>query len=262
MDIQVSSEEFKKFLKRCHCDGLVKDLIINAEKDRLVARFAGKTGNFYGEVYLPNVKVMEQGNISVQVLKKLMDVISRSDTDVLRIKSTDDVFLVTEGSGIGKMRSELLQSSDGEIIESFKPFKNYDKMFDVSELHYIIPDIKYSHGCNISLGMIGEILKDAKAFDFEVYTFKPVKTKKGTTLRCQIINQHTTEKIQRTIVDADFIGKADSIPEVMVGHGFKEMAKAMDGGVDKMIKMYFSENSILLTDESETFFYNLHTLSE
>ena len=43
MDIQVSCEEFRSFLKKCHTGGLVKDLVVQADKENgIFARFSTK----------------------------------------------------------------------------------------------------------------------------------------------------------------------------------------------------------------------------
>jgi hypothetical protein len=262
MDIQVSSEEFKSFLKKCHSGGLVKDLVIQADTDKgIFSRFATKEKSFYAEVYLKNVKVNAEGTIKVPHVKKLMDVISRADSKIIRILSTEDTFCVTDGAGVGKMKTDMLQIGDAEIVESYHDIQNLGKMFDTTSLEYTVAGIKYENGCKISSGMLSEVLKDAKAFGFEVYTFMTKDVKGKLQLRCFIVNQHTTEKLQRVVADNDFLGDISAVKESTVGKGFKEILEGVLGEEKELVEIYFHENSWLITDR-ETFYFNLHTLDE
>lgn len=266
MDIQVSCEQFQKFIKRCYCGGLIKDLVLQASDGQLLSKFATKAKDFYAEVYLENVDVIEEGVIKIPNLKKILDVISRIESDYIKIKSNEEVFIITDGSGVGKLRVSMLQTSEAEIIESFHDIKNLGKMFDTEKLHYVIADINYENGCEITHGAISEILKDAKAFGYEIYNFKTKELKrknKGKTmqLRCCIVNQHTTEKLQRVISEDNFLGDPGEIPECILGKGFREILDGICGEDKEMVQFYFTENSCLLTD-GKSYFYNLHTLEE
>lgn len=263
MDIQVSCEEFRSFLKKCYTGGLVKDLVVQADKEKgIFARFSTKEKSFYAEVYLKGVKVTEEGVIKIPHVKKLMDVISRADSKLIRIKSNEDVFVVTDGSAVGKMKADMLQVGDAEIIESYSEIQNLGKMFDTSSLEYILPGIKYENGVKLPCGMINEVLKDAKAFGYEVYNFQTTQNKdKKYQLKCLIVNEHTTEKHQRVIAESDFIGDATKVNEIKVGKGFREIMEGVLGEEKELIEIYFNEASLLITDNN-TFFFNLHTLDE
>ncbi len=262
MDIQVSSEEFKSFLKKCHSGGLIKDLVIQADKDKgIFSRFATKEKSFYAEVYLKNVKVNGEGIIKVPHVKKLMDVISRADSKIIRILSTEDTFTVTDGAAVGKMKTDMLQIGDAEVVESYHDIQNLGQMFDTTTLEYMVAGIKYENGCKISCGMLNEVLKDAKAFGYEVYNFQTKEVKGKTQIRCFIVNQHTTEKLQRVVADGDFLGDIAAVTESIVGKGFREVLEGVLGEEKEQIEIYFHENSWLITDRS-SFYFNLHTLDE
>ena len=262
MDIQVSSEEFKSFLKKCHSGGLVKDLVIQATEDKgIFSRFATKEKSFYAEVYLKNVKVTTEGVIKVPHVKKLMDVIARADSKLIRIISNEDTFTVTDGAGVGKMKTDMLQIGDAEVVESYHDIQNLGKMFDVNDLKYTVAGIQYENGCKITCGMLSEVLKDAKAFGYEVYNFQTKDVKGKKQLRCFIVNQHTTEKLQRVVADGDFLGDVDSIKESVVGKGFREVLEGLLGEEKEILEIYFHESSWLITDRA-TFYFNIHTLDE
>lgn len=263
MDIQVSCDEFKRFLKKCYTGGLVKDLVVQASEEKgLVARFSTKERSFYAEVYLKGVKVSEEGVIKIPHVKKLMEVISRSDSNMIRIKSNDDVFVITDGSAVGKMKADMLQVDEASTIESYKKIQNLGKMFDDENLEYILPGIKYENGVKLSCGMISEVLKDAKAFGYEVYNFVVTKNKENKCqLKCIIVNEHTTEKHQRVIADTDFIGDISGISNIKVGKGFREVMDGVLGEEKENIEIYFNDASLLITDKS-TFYFNLHTIDD
>lgn len=263
MDIQVSCDEFKRFLKKCYSGGLVKDLVVQASEEKgLVARFSTKERSFYAEVYLKGVKVSEEGVIKIPHVKKLMEVISRSDSNMIRIKSNDDVFVITDGSAVGKMKADMLQVDEATTIDSYKEIQNLGKMFDDANLEYILPGIKYENGVRLPCGMISEVLKDAKAFGYEVYNFVVTKNKENKCqLKCIIVNEHTTEKHQRVIAENDFIGDISGINNIKVGKEFREVMDGVLGEEKENIEIYFNEASLLITDRS-TFYFNLHTIDD
>lgn len=263
MDIQVSCDEFKRFLKKCYTGGLVKDLVVQASEEKgLVARFSTKERSFYAEVYLKGVKVSEEGVIKIPHVKKLMEVISRSDSNMIRIKSNDDVFVITDGSAVGKMKADMLQVDEASTIDSYKEIQNLGKMFDDENLEYILPGIKYENGVKLPCGMLSEVLKDAKAFGYEVYNFVVTKNKENKCqLKCIIVNEHTTEKHQRVIADTDFIGDISGIHNIKVGKGFREVMDGVLGEEKENIEIYFNDASLLITDKS-TFYFNLHTIDD
>lgn len=274
MDIQVKSDDLQRFLKRCHCNDLVKDLLIQADEKGLVARFSTKEKTLYGEVYLPNITCNESGTLKIPRVKQLFAMIGRVGSGVIRIITRDSEdgheFVMTDGIGVGKIKTRMLQTDDATVVESYDSLPD-GQMFDTENLHYVIPDIHYENGCKVDYSMLMELLKDSKAFGYETYKFytKTSKQNKKTYLMCSIVNEHTQETFNRTVADGNFLGNADMIPECVVGGGFREIVTSLIGTVDKnsgeeehtpvSVNMYFHENSILITD-SKTFYFNIHTM--
>lgn len=274
MDIQVKSDDLQRFLKRCHCNDLVKDLLIQADEKGLVARFSTKEKTLYGEVYLPNITCNESGTLKIPRVKQLFAMIGRVGSGVIRIITRDSEdgheFVMTDGIGVGKIKTRMLQTDDATVVESYDSLPD-GQMFDTANLHYVIPDIHYENGCKVDYSMLMELLKDSKAFGYETYKFytKTSKQNKKTYLMCSIVNEHTQETFNRTVADGNFIGNADMIPECIVGGGFREIVTSLIGTVDKnsgeeehtpvSVNMYFHENSILITD-GKTFYFNIHTM--
>ena len=271
MDIKAKAEEMIRFLKRCSCSGLIKDLICQTDGETFVARFATKERYMYGEVYIPNIVVKEQGTLSVPRIKQLIDVASRLDEGIIRIvtKESEDVpqYALTNG----KATVNLLQIDDAGICESHDSIPEDKVMFDKDTLQFAGGAVEYKNGCEIDYGMLNEILKDAAAFGYERYEFKVKKTKSGTQLVCSIVNEHTNEKFTRMVADSGFIGNVEEIPSVIVGGGFKEIIKTVVGNpepidetkkdVSPKIQMYFDTNAVLITD-GKTFYFNLNTYEE
>ena len=270
MDIQSKAEEMIRFLKRCNCSDLIKDLICQTDGNTLVARFATKERYMYGEVYILNIDVKEQGTLSIPRIKQLISVASRLDEGLIRIitKEAEDTphYALTNG----KASVNLLQIDDAGICESHDSIPEDKVMFDKETLQFAGGAVEYKNGCEIDYGMLNEILKDAAAFGYERYEFKIKKNKKGTQLICSIVNEHTNEKFTRTVADSGFIGNVDEIPNVTVGGGFKEIIKTVVGNPEPIdeakkeqpkIQMYFDPNAVLITD-GKTFFYNLNTYED
>lgn len=262
MVIQAACNELKGFFRKCYCGGLIKDLVVQATKEEgLFARFCTEEHSLYAEVYLKNVKVGDEGTIKIPNLKKVIDVMSRIDSKVqVRIVSTEDAFCITDGAGVGKMKADMLQTDDASFVGSFKDIANKGKMFDKESLKYEIIDVDYINGASMPCGMLSEVLKDAKAFGYEVYSFVSKQTKGKNILRSVITNQHTTEKTQRTVCDSGFVGDVEALKtNSTAGKGFREVLDGVLGDENEMIHLYFHDLCWLITDK-ETFFFNLHTL--
>lgn len=281
MDIQVNPNDFQNFLKKCSCNDLIKDLVIQADEKGLMARFCTKEKTLYGEVYLPDITVNADGVLKIPRVKQLISSVSRFNSELVRIitKEPSDgstpEYCITDGVGINKIKTNLLQTSDAVVVESYDSLSN-GKMFDTQTLEYL-GQFQYENGCKVDYDMLVEVLKDAKAFGYEVYRFftKTVKKKDQdpkTYLMCSIINEHTQESFNRTIAETNFIGDPAKIPEVYVGGGFRQIVTAIMSSITTVkvdenteekkkpiINMYFHEMSILLTD-GKTFFFNVHTM--
>lgn len=277
MDIQVKSNDFQRFLKRCHCNDLIKDLVIQADDDGIHARFSTKEKTLYGEIYLPDIAAKkESGTLKIPRVKQLLSTVARINSDIVRIvtRDADDgshEYCITDGVGVGKIKTRMLQTDDANVVESYDSLLD-GKMFDTETLEYV-SKVKYENGCKVDYAMLSEVLKDSKAFGYEVYRFYTKTTKKDneekTFLMCAITNEHTQETFNRTIAENNFIGDPKKIPDCYVGGGFREIITALIGTVDKEtgeetntpvnVSMYFDENAILLTD-NKTFYFNLNTL--
>lgn len=257
MDIQINAESFKQFLLRCALGGIVRDLVIHtAPNNRIVSRVTDKMVTMYAEVYQDGVKITEEGNIRVPNLKKLIDTVNRTDSEIIRIKSNTDAFVLTDGTGVGKIHSNMAQSSDAEIVESYQAIDGVLDYFNKDNLTYNRGKINYEHGVELAVGTLQDVVDDAKAFSYETFKMTPAKG----TLKCRIENNSTGENFTRTIADKDFIGSLDSIPVTMVGLGFKEMIKAIkDSNPKEKIKLYIHDQAWLLTNGKD-YFFNINTM--
>ena len=270
MDIQTKAEEILRFLKRCNCSDLIKDLICQTDGNNLVARFCTKERYMYGEVYAACGDVKEQGTLSIPRIKQLINVASRLDEGLIRIitKQTDEapVYALTNG----KATVNLLQIDDAGICESHDSIPEDKVMFDKDTLQFAGGAVEFKNGCEIDYAMLNEIIKDATAFSYDRYEFKVKKTKKGIQFVCSIVNEHTGEKFTRTVAENGFIGNVEEIPSATVGGGSKEIVKAIISNPEPIdeakkeqpkVKMYFDKMAILITD-GKTFFYNLNTYED
>jgi len=256
MDIQMNTAGFKQFLTRCAFGGLMRDLVIHtAPNHKIMARVADKMCSLYAEIYQDGVKVTEEGNIRIPNLQKLIAVINRTDSDMVRIKSTADAFLVSDGTGVGKLHANMAQQSDAEIVESYQAIQDRLDVFDRDTLLYS-KKIQFADGVEIDVPALQTLLDDSKAFGYE--TFKIMQAK--GMLKCKIENNQNGENFTRTIADKNFIGSVENIPTSVVGIGFKELVKAIkDSNGKEKIKCYFHDLAWLITNGNE-FFYLINTV--
>jgi len=257
MDVIVNVEKFRQFLEKCSLQGIIKDLVVHTNGNAgLFSKFADKSKTMYGEVYLTEIKINEEGNIRIPNLKKLMEIMKRCDSDLVRIKSTADAVVFSDGVGVGKFNAKILQTSDAELVESFDPIANNLSAFDKDTLTYANGLIQYADGFEMPTGMLMTLVDDAKAFSYEIFTINYAKG----SLKCKLENTATTEKFTRTIADSGGFGSVDNMPSVVLGLGFKEMVKTLDKANNKeKIKMYIDERCILLTNGKDVYF-NLATV--
>lgn len=274
MDIQTKAEDILRFFKRCNCSDLIKDLICQTENSSLVGRFATKERYMYGEVYIPSLKVEEEGTLAIPRIKQLINVASRFDDGLIRIitKTTEDgtpVYALTNG----KVDVKMLQTDDAGICESFESIPTEFVMFDKDTLNFAGGKVVFKNGCSIDYAMLNEIIKDATAFSYERYEFRIKKNKKSGSVQlvCAIVNEHTGEKFTRVVANNGFIGNVEEIPTVIVGGGFKEIVKTIVANPEPIdeankeqqpkVSMYFDTNAILITD-GKSFYYTLNTYEE
>ena len=262
MDFQVNVEVFKQFLHKCMLSGLIQDLYLRSANGTLFAKFTNSNSNIYCEVYEKNLKITEDGEIRIAKLEQVYAVLNRIETDIIRVKSTDNLYIITDGSAVGRMKVELVPASGADCLQSYERLKTYDedtsqKFFDQLNLTYFNGSIEYLSGYEVPVSALSTILKDAKAFKLEFYKFF-VKNK---ILNCSIEDQTIGQCLNRKMQTIQQIGTGD-IPMVMVGAGFREMVNAIEKESDrKNVKMYFAPKSILITD-GVGFFYNIHTIVE
>lgn len=262
MDFQINVEVFRQFLNKCMLSGLIKDLYLRSFNGVLYAKFTNSSSNLYCEVYEKNLKITEEGQIRIAKLDQVLSVLSRIESELIRVKSTENLYVITDGSSVGKMKVDLVPAGGADLLESYERIKPYDenpdvKFFDKDELKYNGGKIEYKVGYEVPLSALGIILKDAKAFKLEVYKFF-VKNK---ILNCSIEDQTVGQSLNRKMQTIQTIGEGE-IPTVMVGSGFREMVQAIEKESErKNVKILFAEESILITDGSQ-FFYNLHTIIE
>lgn len=111
--------------------------------------------------------------------------------------------------------------------------------------------------------MLQTLLKDAKAFGFELYRFEDVKIKDQSIVACVIEDIATKERFQRNLEVVGRIG--DSFQKVTVGAGFREMVSSLDkeqGDKGKIsVKLYFNPSTVLITNGT-SYFFNLHAVTE
>lgn len=261
MDIQINSKVFVAFLTKCRVGGLIKDLILNASGGNIWARVSPNDASFYGEVYEPNVKIIAEGNIKIPSIDKILAVLSRTSAEVIKIASADGVFAITDGNAQGKMKTKLFELGDAEFVESFQRIKDKPDLFNKEKLEYVSGKYKYENGIEVSYEMLQTLLKDAKAFGFELYRFEDVKIKDQNIVACIIEDIATKERFQRNLEVVSKIG--NSFQKITVGAGFREMVSSLDkeqGDKGKIsVKLYFSPSTILITNNS-TYFFNLHAV--
>jgi len=263
LDIQINAKVFTAFLSKCRAGGNIKDLILNAGNGQIYARVAPTDGSFYAEIYESNVKIIADGNIKIASIDKILAVLSRSNSEVIKIASADGVFAITDGAASGKMKAKLFEIGDAEFVESFQRIKDKPNMFDKEKLEYISGKYKYVNGIEISYEMLTTILKDAKAFGFELYRFEEVKIKDQDLVACLIEDIATKERFQRNLEILSKIG--GKFNKVTAGTGFRDIISSLDkesGEKGKIaVKMYFTPETILITNGT-SYFFNLHAQIE
>lgn len=271
LDFTIQTKFFMDFLKKCRIGGLVKDLVIWGQNDLIFAKFSDQHGTMYGEVYERNAKVKVEGSIKVAVLDKLIGVLSRAESEIIRLVSNANMFMITDGDREGKFRSEFVQSGDADFVNSYQKIKDSSKkIFQKDSLEYI-EKYKFENGFEIPYESLQTILKDAKAFGFESYKFKEDKNKEGkSVLACVIEDKAVGEKFTRKmIVSKKFTEEA--MKPVLIGTGFKEMISSLDkdvevkgedkGKISRTYKLYFHEIALLITDGTDVF-YVINSINE
>jgi hypothetical protein len=255
MDFQINKQHFLAFLTKARIGGLVKDLNLQAT-DKIFARFCDQHRTMYGEVYESNVKINEPGSIRIGSIDQVISVIGRSDGELLRVKLIENYFVITDGSKAGKFKARIATPGVAEFIESFQPIKDKPKQFSIADLSYIDGKYKYETGYEIPYESLTELLRDAKAFGFENYEFN----EKDGILNCTIMNVGTKDSFIRRLLT---IGKISDqpIPDVTVGHGFREIVSCLDKEICEKgklaVKIYFNKISLLITN-GVSYFINLH----
>lgn len=255
MDIQVETALMLDFLNKISLGGLIKDAIVNANNGRLSCRLTDASNTMYCEVYESRVKITEDGAISIPSLKSVIAMIKRSDSDMIRIKSNNTLFCISDGNKIGKFKADLLQATDPSYIESSKGLRE-KVVFEKETLTYNPLNEEYKNGFQVNKGILDVILKDAKAFGYELYKV----IQKNDKIIAIIENSMTGEKFQRTISEEKPFLPEVPLAETIVGIGFRNMVDSLPDS-KQLINVFVHKDSWLLTDK-DTFYYNLHTVQE
>lgn len=262
MDFQINRLKFLAFLTKARVGGIIKDLLIQSDGNKILAKFCDQHRTMYGEVYESEVKVVEQGSIKLGSIDQVISVINRSDGETLRIKKIENYFAITDGAKAGKFKARIACPGVAEFIESHQPIKDKTNHFSVDKLAYIDGKYKYEAGYEIPYEALTELLRDGKAFGFDNYEFteKENKEKTGKMLTCTIMNVGTKDSFIRNLVTIGKLSETD-IPDVTVGHGFREIISSLDKEVVEKgklaVKIYFHKVSILITN-GVSYFINLH----
>ena len=266
MDIQIDTDLLKRFLKRCYMNGLVTDLVIQASDGKMFSLISEPSTLFYNEIYETKLKIFKDGLIRVPDLKKLINIINRAEGNIIRILSTGDLFVITDGNGIGKFRAEVFQVSEADTVSTYDAIEANGRRFDKENYTYTSKKLQYNEAVEIQIGSLNTLIKDAHAFACESYNFNIHKTKKqGTFLRCTIENGTTGEKFHRVISNKGHNCNIEDISEATFGNAFKEIIIAISGekSNDKednsKCLMYIIEQAMLITD-GKSYFYNLNSV--
>lgn len=262
MDFQISTASLVRFLERCRCGKLVKDLIIQSTDDMIYARFTDTNKLIYGEVYEKAAKITEKGNIKVPSIEKFIACLKRSECQMVRVKSSSNVFVVLDGAKAGNMKVKFTEIEDEEFVESFVRIKSSNIKFDREKLDYLSGKVAYKNGFRIPIESIQGIVKDSKAFGMELFNFK---VNQEGVLSCEIEDKSTNDSFVRLVPTMEKLG--ESIDPCSVGTGLKEIATAIEDGFiaekkddpRRNISVYFDKTAILFTDGS-SYFYNFHTI--
>jgi hypothetical protein len=255
MDLEIKTESFISFLTRLNLKKLVNDAIIFCDNNQIFSPTSTKNKNFYCENYEPVAKVYDSGSIKVANLEKLISIMNRFESDIVRIAARENKFIVTDGKNVGNSSVKITQV-DEEFLDSYSILIGVDPLFDKKSLVY--STIEYKDGFEITIGALQTVLKDAKAFGYEIYVF----TEKDGILNCTVkTKMDIPDSFNRKIPTVAKIGKP--IQQAILSLGFREIVDAIskDQSDDKtIIKFYFGNNVTLITDNNK-FFYNLHNVT-
>lgn len=268
MDIQIETELFKKFLKRCNLNKLVNDLVIHASNGQLFALFCNES-QLYCEVYETKLKIFKEGNIRVPELKKLINIINRAESKIIKIVSTDELFVITDGNAVGKFKAEIYQTSEADTVASYEAIEQNGRRFDKNDFTYTRKKLQFKEAVEINIGSLNTLLKDAQAFACESYDFNIHESKKlGKFLRCTIENGNTGEKFHRTVASKAYKCDIGDLPRAVFGNAFREIVQAISGEKsygkeDKNLLnscfLYLIEEAMLITD-GKSYFYVLSSV--
>jgi hypothetical protein len=251
MEIKINTNYLLEFLKKVSLKEYIKDVVIHANNNCLYAKFTDDAQLLYCEVYETKVNIIQEGSILIPSLKTLIAMISRSNSEIIRIASNAKIVALLDGESVGSFRADLMQSSDISMINSYKAIAN-KTIFNKETLHYPVMDVQYETGIVVNKSILDTILKDAKAFGYEKYKI----VQKDKKISCLIESINTGEKFKRIISSDGTIGDKQ-IEETVVGLGLRNMVDSIIDA-NTSITVYIHKNSWLLTDK-ETFYYNLHT---
>lgn len=254
MKVTIKTEALLNFLKKCLLPKLTKDMVLFAKDNMISARLTDKKKSFYFEVYQKkDIKVNEEGYITIANLEKVIACLQRLRGDVVAIKSNETEFLITDGSKPVK----FMQITE-EVVESYVK----KKYLDHENLTYLDGQIKFENGVEIEYEVLNELLGDAKAFGFEKYNFYV----SGEECWCKIEDIHLNQSLKSKLKIVKYMND-NKIYNVTVGIGFREMITALAKEKSKekqedknIIQIFTSQQVILITTAERKQFYCLHCI--
>lgn len=256
MDIEIKTQALQNFIARCKIDGIVDDVVIRTDNNNLFAFFGPPDSTMYIENYEALNKIHEEGKIQVPSLEKLSKICDRIESPLVRMVSNNDKVIITDGKGSNKSKLTFTQVGE-EFVNSHQRFKDSPgKPFNKEKLEFL--GETYKNGFEVSIEALDTILKDAKAFGYEIYKFSEKEGMFHCTIKTKL--RDIPDTFQRTVPTLVKLG--DPILEVTVGLGFKEIIKAIKfDNTIKQVKFFVGPQAILITDGIR-FYYNLTTAPE
>lgn len=259
MDLEIRTQGFKSFLTRCHLDKIVDDLVITTKGSNIQAIFSPKDGSVVCEINEPLSRCFEEGNIKLPSISGLISQINRIDeaSEFIRIVTNNEKIIITDGKTKNKSNIKITQVADEQFVNSYQRMISSTPTF-LKEPKFKFLDNEYNHMLEISVEIVQTILKDAKAFGYDIYILNEVDSLLNCTIKTK--SKELADSFSRKLPIISKMGEG-VIPKVQVGFGFREVMKAFCEKMTETVKIYFHEKSILITDGIKSF-YNLNTVPQ
>lgn len=259
MDLEIKTQGFKSFLSRCNLEKIVDDLVIEAKGGNISAMFAPPDATIVCEVSEPLSRCFEEGEVKIPFIANLISQVNRIDesSEVIRIVTSNEKIIITDGKVANKSSIKVTQVADKQFVKSYQRFISGMPTW-IKAPNYKFMDSEYNVGLELTVDSVQTILKDAKAFGYEIYVFN----EKDNLLNCTIKtkSKDLSDSFNRKVPIITRIGDG-AIPQVQLGFGFREVMKAFCEKDVKVVKIYFHEKSVMITDGIKSF-YNLTTVPQ